>query len=51
MYNNSLSSLAFHSINDAFAYCEERATRVGNMGWRFIDDKNNVYCIYELKVQ
>lgn len=51
MYNNTLSSQAFDSIEKAFDYCEERATRVGNMGWKFIDAKGNVYSIYELKIK
>lgn len=51
MYNNTLSSQAFDNIEKAFDYCEERATRVGNMGWKFIDAKGNVYSIYELKIK
>lgn len=51
MYNSTLSSQAFNSIEGAFSYCEERAERVGNMGWVFVDAKGNIYRIFELKIK
>lgn len=50
IFNDRVSTEGYRNIDDAIQYCEDRAERQVEFGWKFKDNRGNTYTIREIKI-